>query len=125
MSQIKARNTTLELNFRKSLYSAGLKNYRIKTKIYGKPDVFFPKNKLAVFLDGCFWHKCPRCYIAPASNAGFWKEKIRENIKRDRKISMYLRKNGIKVLRFWGHQIKTNPNKCIAKVMDYLEKNEK
>ena len=110
MSRVKGKNTKLEIALRKYLYSCGIRGYRINSnKISGKPDIYFPKRKLAVFIDGCFWHKCPICFEAPATNTKFWSEKIERNVIRDREVNEALQKSGIKVIRIWGHQIK-NPN---------------
>ncbi len=72
----------------------------------GKPDFVFPKYRLAIFVDGCFWHGCPRCYKEPKVNTEFWREKIRRNILRDRRTLLLLRKKGWHVMRFWEHSLK-------------------
>jgi len=116
MSRIKSKNTIIELEFRKYIWANGLRNYRIKNKITGKPDIYFPKTKVAIFIDGCFWHKCPKCFIRPKSENKYWDKKIKNNIKRDRKINKQLKSEGIKVLRFWEHEIKKNIDNCYFKL---------
>ena len=74
----------------------------------GKPDFVFPKYKLAVFVDGCFWHGCPRCYLEPKKNTEFWREKIRRNTLRDRRNKRSLKAKGRNVLRFWEHSLKSD-----------------
>lgn len=101
----------------------GLKNYRIKTKIHGKPDLYFPKKRIAIFIDGCFWHKCPVHFIKPKSKNAYWDRKIEGNIKRDKDISKKLKKTGIKVIRFWEHTIEKNPNKCYSILRSAYDKN--
>jgi DNA mismatch endonuclease, patch repair protein len=95
-----------------------MKNYNIigwrrNWPLSGKPDFVFPKHWLAVFVDGCFWHGCPRCYTEPKNNAEYWREKIRRNILRDRKNSRLLRSKGWNVIRIWEHSLKNQ--KVIAK----------
>ena len=75
-------------------------------RIYGRPDFADRKNKIAVFVDGCFWHKCPDCFKEPKSNTEFWMNKIEKNVRRDRKVSYLLKKWGWKVIRIWEHDIK-------------------
>ena len=91
-------------------------------KIPGKPDFIFPKQKIAVFVDGCFWHGCPKCYKKPKTNKKFWKEKIEGNIKRDKKNRAKLRREGWKVLRIWEHDINKNFKISIEKIISFLDK---
>ena len=72
-------------------------------KFQVKPDFVFPKLKLAVFVDGCFWHGCPQHFIQPRGNAAFWRKKIAANRTRDRLVNRTLRKMGWRVLRVWEH----------------------
>lgn len=117
MSQIKGRNTKPEILLRKTMRMAGIKGYRNHAKLIGRPDIYFPSKKLAIFVDGCFWHKCPRCYVRPLSNTAFWDEKIQKNVQRDKRVRKELQKHGVTVLRFWQHEIKHNPEKCCNKVI--------
>ena len=71
----------------------------------GRPDVYFPTAKLAIFVHGCFWHCCPTCYRAPTTNAGFWRKKALENQKRDQSVVSALVKRGDHVLVFWEHEL--------------------
>ena len=116
MSKIKGKNTSLEVNFRKLLWKDGLRGYRLHCKLPGKPDVVFTKKKVAVFIDGCFWHKCPKCYKEPKSRKKYWLPKITNNAMRDRKNIQMLKKEGFRVIRLWEHEIKKNPEKCIERV---------
>lgn len=84
MSKIRSKNTTPELKVRKYLFSKGYR-YRINYKLPGKPDIVFPKQKLAIFINGCFWHHHGCKYsIIPKSNAEFWIKKLEANKKRDK-----------------------------------------
>lgn len=116
MSRIKGKNTGLEKTFKKIVRSSGIKGFRSHANVAGKPDIYFPKAKIAVFIDGCFWHGCPRCGSLPATNRNFWKKKIERNISRDKTVRTELRKSGIKVVRFWGHEINRNPGRCSEKL---------
>ena len=74
-----------------------------------RPDFVFPKQKVALFIDGCFWHGCPRCYTAPKSARAFWKRKVVTNRERDRYQTAALKKLGWRVVRMWEHQISDKP----------------
>lgn len=69
------------------------------------PDFVFPKRRLAVFVDGCFWHGCPQHETKPRHNAAFWRRKFARNKARDRLVTRTLRKNGWRVLRIWEHEL--------------------
>ncbi|MBD3360360.1 DNA mismatch endonuclease Vsr, partial [Candidatus Peregrinibacteria bacterium] len=112
MSRIRAKNTSLEVNFRKLLWQEGLRGYRIHYKLPGKPDIVFTKKKIAIFVDGCFWHKCPKCYEAPKTNKKYWLPKIEKNASRDKENARKLRSRGFKVIRIWEHEVLQNPEKC-------------
>jgi len=74
--------------------------------IEGKPDIILKDSNTAIFLDGCFWHKCPKCFKMPRTRTDFWKNKITKNITNDKKTTNRLRKNGYRVVRVWEHEIK-------------------
>lgn len=100
----------------------GMRGYRLHARISGRPDFYFPSERLAVFVDGCFWHGCPRCKSRPKTNAIFWKKKIEGNRQRDKEMTKKLKNTGVSVLRFWGHTIKKNPQACVEKIAGRLEK---
>jgi DNA mismatch endonuclease (patch repair protein) len=106
MASIKGRNTHLEISFRKTLWNLGIRGYRIYPLIPGTPDLLFVRYKVAVFIDGCFWHVCPTCYTRPKSNQEYWDKKARENRKRDMEVNEKLTSMGYKVIRIWEHDIK-------------------
>lgn len=114
MSRIRSSGTKPEFNFRKLIWNKSLKGYRIKSKILGKPDLYFSKKKIAVFIDGCFWHQCPQDFIRPKSKNNYWDSKIKNNKKRDKKITKKLSELDIKVIRFWEHDIEKDPEKCYS-----------
>jgi DNA mismatch endonuclease, patch repair protein len=104
MSTIRSKNTAPELILRKALWLTGLR-YRIH---YGKEkiDIAFPSDKIAVFVDGCFWHGCPFHSHIPKSNIEYWKPKLEKNIQRDKDKNERLRSAGWTVIRFWEHEMK-------------------
>lgn len=119
MSRIKASNTSVELKLRRYVWSKGLRGYRIKNKVMGKPDLYFPAGKLAIFIDGCFWHMCPVHYVEPKSNLSYWLPKIERNIIRDKEINRLLQNSGIHVIRIWEHEIQENIEKTYEKIISH------
>ena len=122
MSQIKNADTKPELIFRKHVWTEGMRGYRTKSKITGKPDLFFSKKKIAVFIDGCFWHKCSKCYIRPKSNLKYWDKKIGQNVTRDKTNTWLLQNQGIRVIRIWEHEVIEKPKKALARLKKTYEK---
>jgi len=123
MSRNKARNTKPELNLRRSLYADGVRGYRLNwKKAPGTPDIAFPGKKIAIFINGCYWHRCPHCELPlPKTNKEFWEEKFDKNIKRDIKKEKELLDLGWIVLVFWECKIKTNMKECTNKIKAILE----
>jgi len=106
MSRIRSRgNAATELRFIQLLKAAGITGWRRNQKIFGKPDFVFKKLKLAVFVDGCFWHGCPKHGTQPKGNRAFWKKKFARNIARDRLVNRTLRSVNWQVLRIWQHEL--------------------
>jgi DNA mismatch endonuclease (patch repair protein) len=118
MSANKAKNTKPEITLRKALFNSGLRGYRLHwKKVPGRPDIAYPSKKIAVFVNGCFWHRCPYCKPSfPKSNVGFWKNKFLTNKTRDRKKITILKKDGWKVLTIWECQIKKHLHRSVARV---------
>lgn len=122
MSMVKSKDTKPELLLRKYIYSKGLRGYRVNLKFPGKPDIVFTKFRVAIFVDGCFWHKCPLCFSMPKSNIEFWEEKINKNVERDRKVNKELLDMGYQVIRFWEHEILKNLDECYLVILKALQK---
>ena len=122
MSRIHGKNTSPELKLRKLLWKSGLRGYRVYYNLPGKPDIVFTKQKLVIFVDGCFWHKCPVCFRPPASNEGFWSEKLQKNVERDMRVNEELQNTGWTVLRIWEHEIKKTPDVVVGKIRELLGK---
>ena len=117
MSRIRGKNTSPELKLRKMLWESGLRGYRVHYKLPGKPDIVFTRKKVVVFVDGCFWHKCPVCFRPPETNAEFWNEKLQKNVERDLKVTKELEDLGWTVLRFWEHEVKKTPEDVVARIL--------
>ena len=89
----------------------GITGWRRHLPLPGKPDFTFRKERLTVFVDGCFWHGCPKCYRAPKGNRKLWMAKITRNLERDREVNRELRKSGWRVLRIWQHSLRKKDRK--------------
>ena len=113
MSRIKGKNTGPEVKLRKLLYFNGIRGYRVHYNLPGKPDIVFVKKRIAIFIDGCFWHKCPICFQEPETRKEFWMKKIHSNVERDKKTNDKLQKEGWNVIRIWEHEIRKNPEQVI------------
>jgi DNA mismatch endonuclease (patch repair protein) len=83
-------------------------------EIYGKPDFYFRTARLAVFVDGCFWHGCKKCGHVPKTNQAFWAAKIERNQRRHRQVGKALAGQKIKVLRFWEHELEEDLQSCVS-----------
>lgn len=106
MAKVKGSgNASTELRLVAVFRLLGITGWRRKHPLFGKPDFVFPKRKLAVFVDGCFWHGCPLHATRPKQNARFWSEKIARNQARDRLVTRRLRARGWRVLRIWEHEL--------------------
>lgn len=84
----------------------GVAIIRNSGQVFGRPDFWIPALNLAVFVDGCFFHGCPKHYTVPADNAAYWRKKKLANQRRDRLVNRTLRDQGIQVLRIWEHELK-------------------
>jgi DNA mismatch endonuclease, patch repair protein len=98
-------NRATELRLIAIFQACDITSWRRKAPVFGKPDFVFPQRKLAVFVDGCFWHGCPIHATQPKTNAEFWETKIARNIARDRLVNRTLRRAGWRVLRIWEHEL--------------------
>lgn len=106
MSLIRSRgNKATELRLIEIFREFGITGWRRNQPLPGKPDFTFRREQVVVFVDGCFWHCCPKCYKRPGSNQEFWDIKIANNRKRDRVVNRELRRLGWRVVRVWQHQL--------------------
>lgn len=107
MSAQRTRDTTPEVRLRRILHSRGLR-YRVDLALPGlsrrRADITFPALRLAVFVDGCFWHGCPDHKTSPKTNAEWWTAKLARNVERDRETDVHLAELGWNVIRIWEHE---------------------
>lgn len=112
---------TTEAEFAKLLKKSGITGWRRPKKgAFGSPDFLFSKSRTAVFTDGCFWHGCKKHCIMPKSNTKYWKPKIARNMARDKEVTGHYRSKGWHVLRVWEHEIKSAPEKAVARLKTFL-----
>jgi DNA mismatch endonuclease Vsr len=117
MAAIPSERTSLEQRLASFMWAAGVRGWRRHTKIERtRPDFAFSRQRLAVFVDGCFWHGCPQCCRRPASNTSYWHSKIDRNLQRDREQTHRLEAAGWRVVRVWGHEIERDPEGCALRV---------
>ena len=148
MSRIRGKgNRDTEIALAKLMRANGITGWRRHQPILGRPDFIFPKVRLAVFVDGCFWHGCP-IHSRPArwlrkssmgtrettetlrqaqgdkrgrrTGKGFWREKMAGNIARDKFVTRALRKRGWRVVRLWEHDLAKNPGRCVGRIRESL-----
>jgi len=106
MSRIRSRgNKDTELRLIAIFRKHQIVGWRRHVKLAGKPDFVFPAARVAIFVDGCFWHGCPRCYRRPHSNQAYWDAKVHRNRQRDSETDRMLRKLGWRVVRLWEHDL--------------------
>jgi DNA mismatch endonuclease (patch repair protein) len=121
MARIRGRDTSPERVLRSALWRAGLR-FRLHSRTpYGRPDVIFPRAKVAVFIDGCFWHGCPEHYVRPRTRNEFWATKLRGNVERDGRQTQQLEAEGWRVCRFWEHQIFESLAEVVEQVRQALQ----
>lgn len=106
MSNVKGRgNEATELRLVRILRAGHISGWRRGVPLYGNPDFVFRREKVALFVDGCFWHGCPEHGECPATNRSFWRRKLERNVARDRLVNRSLRRQGWKVVRIWQHEL--------------------
>ncbi|MBM9459920.1 very short patch repair endonuclease [Nocardioides sp. zg-536] len=113
----RSRDTSPELAVRRHLHAAGLRyrvDYRPEPSLRRTADIVFPKRRIAIFIDDCYWHSCPQHATSAKSNAAYWSKKLAENVARDTETTERLRDAGWLVLRFWEHQ---DPREVTAAVV--------
>jgi len=122
VSRVKGKNTKPEMVFRKELRAQGLTEYRLHPKtLPGRPGVYVTSKKLAIFINGCFWHRCPYCKPSvPKTHKAFWSKKFAANMARNKRKRTKLKKLGIKLVVFWECQIKKNAPKLVARLSKVL-----
>lgn len=119
MSKIRSKWTAQEIKFHKFLKGNKIKHI-MHPKLAGNPDILLKGIKSVIFINGCFWHKCPKHYRQPFSNKKYWLSKIKKNILRDKSNYKTLRQQGFKVLIFWEHDVK-NMEQIIKKIKRLIQ----
>jgi DNA mismatch endonuclease (patch repair protein) len=113
-------NRDTELKLAALFRKYGITGWRRHQPVFGKPDFVFRPQRIAVFVDGCFWHGCPKCYRRPRSNKKFWDAKIARNKTRDRRVNRELRKFVWRVVRIWEHDLAWRSAACVRKIQGLL-----
>lgn len=126
MTHIKSTNTKIEKAVTKALWNLGYRFRKNVTSLPGKPDIAIKKYKIVVFLDSCFWHKCPEHLKKPKSNLEYWEPKIKRNIERDAEINQYYKDKNWHIMRIWEHEIKkSNFANTIEKITNFIDNNKR
>ena len=116
MRAVKSRGTKLEVGFGRKLREIGIKFRRNVKSCFGKPDFANKKNKMAIFIDSCFWHGCRFHCRMPKSHARYWNQKIERNKERDRQVVEWYQRHEWHLFRFWEHSLKVDVDKCLSKI---------
>jgi DNA mismatch endonuclease (patch repair protein) len=120
MAAVRSRgNKETEVKMAKLLRSAGLTGWRRHQRVKGNPDFVFRRERIALFVDGCFWHGCRQHCRMPAANRSYWQSKILRNTVRDRKTTRTLKAAGWKVIRVWSHALR-NPRVVTTRIISEL-----
>lgn len=121
MAAVRREDTKPELLLRRALRRAGLRGYRLHRKdLPGTPDLAWIGRRVAVFVDGAFWHGHPSAFTKGKSGE-FWDQKIETNVQRDRRVDAALEADGWKVLRFWDFEVDNDIEACVSRVREALE----
>ncbi len=116
MTSLQSGNKETEVALAGLMRRNGITGWRRNQRVMGKPDFVFRRERVAVFVDGCFWHGCPKHANMPANNRAFWKKKLTGNKRRDKVVNRALRKAGWKVIRIWEHELVKNPDRCLRRI---------
>jgi DNA mismatch endonuclease, patch repair protein len=125
MSANRPQNTSPEVSLRRALWKAGIRGYRLHNKkLPGRPDISFGAKKVAIFVHGCFWHRCPFCkYKLPKTNTEYWEKKFSRNMARDERHIKELRLAGWRVFVAWECVIKQNVDAVLVEIRRLLDEN--
>ena len=123
MKANKGKDTKPEQLVRAELRKAGHPGYRLNwKKVPGRPDITYPGRKVAIFVNGCFWHRCPYCNLSiPKTHPDFWQQKFQRNVERDRRKTEELEAMGWTVFTIWECEIKKDARASLEEVLRFLE----
>ena len=124
MRRVRQKRTAPEMLIRRLLHKMNVRyrvNSLVEPYLRARPDISIKKYKLAIYIDGCFWHACPIHASWPKSNSEWWKEKIEGNVLRDRRHKLELESCGWTVMRFWEHEI---PEEVARHILEFINKNK-
>lgn len=123
MSANRGKDTKPEIVLRKALREAGLPGYRLHWKgAPGRPDIAYPRHKVAIFVHGDFWHRCPVCNLPlPKTHTEFWEQKLERNVRRDARKVAELEATGWTVVVCWEHELREDPQICAERIRDLIE----
>lgn len=122
MKSNKRKDTGPELILRKALRDAGYPGYRLQWKVSGRPDICYPGLKVAIFVNGCFWHRCPYCNLSvPKHNRDYWENKFKTNVERDQRSQRELVDEGWTVIVVWECEIKKQLNDKTMEIVAILK----
>jgi DNA mismatch endonuclease, patch repair protein len=108
-------NFSTELRLLSLFRSNAISGWRRKVALTGRPDFVFKRERIAVFIDGCYWHGC-KCRKMPKTNRKYWQAKFRDNQKRDKRTTVDLRAQGWHVIRIWEHELKQSPQRVVERI---------
>ena len=121
MSKVRAKDSKIEIAFRKKLWAEGFRYSKNSAKYFGKPDIALLKYKTVIFIDSCFWHGCKKHGSIPMTRKKFWTEKIERNKIRDRKVNKHYKKEDWQTIRIWEHDLNRYTSIEIGKVVKCLK----
>ena len=123
MKANKGKGTGPELALRKGLREAGYGGYRLNwKKAAGRPDIAYPGRKVAIFVNGCFWHRCPHCNLPlPKSHTEFWQQKFERNVERDARKKDELERDGWRVITVWECEIKKDMQSTVSRIVEIIK----
>lgn len=129
MQHIRSKDTQIEVILRKALWHAGIRYRKYYDTLPGKPDIVITKYKIAIFCDGEFFHgknwNTLKEKLKSSTSSGYWLKKIDRNIHRDMEVTHEIESMGWTVLRFWGKDIKSDPENCVREVQDVISEKSK
>ncbi|WP_100011628.1 very short patch repair endonuclease [Lentibacillus sediminis] len=112
----------LENKVSSELWKKRFRFRRNTQNLFGKPDISIKKYKVVIFIDSCFWHQCPIHGNIPKTNTVFWKNKLESNVDRDKKINNYYEENNWNIKRIWEHEIKSDFDKVIEELSQFIKR---